>query len=76
MTTPPLPIDTSDINTPLPDAGHEAIRVAVLNSLHEFWTQHLALIDQVNALTTRVAALEPHGSLALTAMTTLTLTAG
>lgn len=54
----PLPIDVGDLNTPFPDLGHEAIRQVVMDALGQFWTQHQALVDQLTALTTRVAALE------------------
>lgn len=68
----PLPIDVSPISQPLPDPAHEAIRSAVINALTQVWSDHEALVAQINslstqltqaqsdiaALTTRVAALE------------------
>lgn len=72
MTTPPLPIDTSDIDSPLPDPAHEAMRQTVITALDAFWKQHVDLVAQfsaaqqslaatqqaLTALTARVAALE------------------
>lgn len=61
----PLPIDTSGIDEPLPDVGHEAIRLAVLNAIATVWAEHQTLVAQVadqaaqiQALTERVSALE------------------
>lgn len=61
----PLPIDTSGIDEPLPDVGHEAIRLAVLNAIATVWTEHQTLVAQVadqatqiQALTARVSVLE------------------
>lgn len=56
----PLPIDVGDLDTPMPDLGHEAIRQVVLSALAQVWSQHQALVDQITALQARVAALEPH----------------
>lgn len=52
--TPPLPIDVdvSAIDQPLPDDGHEAIRLAVLSAIQTVLAAHTALVDalaQTNA---------------------------
>jgi hypothetical protein len=54
----PLPIDTSGIDTPLLDLGHEAIRVAVLNAIQTVWTEHTRLVGQVNDQATQITALQ------------------
>lgn len=58
-----------DINTPTPDDGHEAIRLAVVTAIENLnyntgdVSLSLSLADTLfsllDALTTRVAALEP-----------------
>ena len=54
----PLPIDTSSIDEPLPDMGHEAIRLAVLNAIATVWAEHQTLVAQVNDLSAQLAALQ------------------
>lgn len=58
MTTPPLPIDVSGIAVPLPDPGHEAIRVAALNAIVKVAELHQALMDTVTAQGEQIAALQ------------------
>lgn len=55
--TAPLPIDISGIDQPLPDPGHEALRVAVLNAIEQVWVLHLQLVAQVNSLQQQVNAM-------------------
>jgi hypothetical protein len=52
-----LPIDTSGIDEPLPDPGHEAIRVAAIAAIEQVWVIHQQLADEVAALKARVDAL-------------------
>lgn len=69
MTDPtpaPLPIDISGIATPLPDAGHEAIRAAAHQAVLVVWSAHQQLLAavtdlqaQVSDLQAQVAALTP-----------------
>jgi hypothetical protein len=54
-----------DVNTPSPDEGHEAIRVAVLTAIdnsavnvEEAYFLADVLFELVNGLTERIAALE------------------
>lgn len=55
MTTPP--VDVSGIDEPLPDPGHEAIRIAVLNAIGQVWVLHQQLVAQVADLQQQVAAM-------------------
>lgn len=52
-----LPIDISGIDEPLPDPGHEAIRVAAITAIEQVWVLHAQLVAQVADLQRQVAAL-------------------
>lgn len=56
--TAPLPIDVSGISVPLPDPGHEAIRVAALNAIVKVAELHQELVDTVTAQGGQIAALQ------------------
>jgi hypothetical protein len=62
---PPPVSEPFDVNTPSPDEGHEAIRVAVLTAIdnsavnvEEAYFLADVLFELVNGLTERIAALE------------------
>lgn len=56
--TAPLPIDVSDIDSPLPDPSHEAIRATALKAISVVWTNHLDLLAKLTASQGDLAAAQ------------------